>query len=72
MKPENRDAEIFPRTRITEDDYNKRKKTIRWQNQQNIVSKLLEEITAKRKLTVLDIPVGTGRFFDIYNKLSLR
>lgn len=50
----------------------KRKKKKGWKISEDIIFRLLEEIAAKRKgLTVLDVPVGTGRFFDVYKKLSL-
>ena len=56
------------------DDYDEiRKKKKEWKVSEDIVFNLLKDITANQnELTVLDIPVGTGRFFNIYKKFSLK
>mgnify|MGYP006108869103 CR=1 FL=1 len=60
-------------TGLTASNYDeKRKKKEGWKISEDIILKLLMGITDKSKgLVVLDVPVGTGRFFDIYKKLSL-
>lgn len=49
-----------------------RKSSEMWWREQKIVSQFLREICQKEKISlVMDVPVGTGRFFDIYEELSV-
>ena len=51
----------------------KRKKQAYWKKEQEVVFSFLKEIYQNeglKKITALDIPVGTGRFFDFYKKLD--
>jgi SAM-dependent methyltransferase len=53
--------------------YEKKRKNKRtWKKEQIIIFKFLEKISRihNKNLTVLDIPVGTGRFFKFYKKLD--
>jgi len=44
----------------------------RWQNEQDAVALMLYRVLHERgQATVLDIPVGTGRFFEIYRRLPV-
>ena len=50
-----------------------RKKKKEWKISEDIIFNLLKDITSNHKeLTILDIPVGTGRLFEVYKKLSLK
>jgi len=43
----------------------------KWKDEQSIVYKYLKQISSHNKsLKVLDIPVGTGRFFDFYKEFN--
>ena len=44
----------------------KRVKTKKWQAEQHIVESFLEEFS--RPLDIIDIPVGTGRFFPSFSR----
>lgn len=49
-----------------------RKKSEKWFREQEAVANYIGDINSgKSDLLVLDVPVGTGRFFDIYDKHSL-
>jgi ubiquinone/menaquinone biosynthesis C-methylase UbiE len=41
-----------------------------WKIEQKIVWKLLKSIALKEGSPVVDVPVGTGRFFDFYERLG--
>jgi len=50
----------------------KRSGSKKWNNEQDAVELLLHKVIASQKVdTVLDIPVGTGRFIPLYNGLDL-
>lgn len=50
----------------------RREGIFKWQNEQNAVELILRKILATSDAdTLLDIPVGTGRFFEFYRDLSL-
>ena len=43
----------------------------KWQNENIIVEDFLSTVAGKEDTLVLDVPVGTGRFFDAYRKLGV-
>lgn len=45
-----------------------RQKQRRWRLENEIVERMLRELRPK---TVLDVPVGTGRFLELYNSLNV-
>lgn len=47
-----------------------RNKQIRWHKENEIVAAMLADV--RRGSRVLDVPVGTGRFFPLYDKLGFR
>jgi len=47
----------------------KRKKQLRWHQENQIVEQMLTTLGTK---TVLDVPVGTGRFLPLYRTLKLK
>lgn len=50
----------------------RREGTAKWQNEQDAVELLLRKVLGEHDgITLLDIPVGTGRFFDLYAELSV-
>jgi ubiquinone/menaquinone biosynthesis C-methylase UbiE len=49
----------------------KRKKQQRWALENETVARMLKE-NLKRHDSVMDVPVGTGRFFDVYKQMSLK
>lgn len=57
----------------TASDYEeKRKNTGKWRREQETVRSFLEQIVEQEdEPLVLDVPVGTGRFFDLYEEKSL-
>lgn len=50
-----------------------RKTSEKWNNEQRAVERYLRDIDSNvdAALEILDIPVGTGRFFDIYRELDV-
>lgn len=48
-----------------------RKDSIDWSNEQRIVENLLFDIVNEDIRSILEVPVGTGRFFGIYDNLSM-
>lgn len=48
----------------------KRQKTQKWRHEQAAVHELLAKVPSGS--TLVDIPVGTGRFFEFYKELDLR
>ena len=49
-----------------------RKKSDKWHKEQKAVRGFLKKITQREdRPSILDIPVGTGRFFPIYNELPV-
>ncbi len=56
-------------------NYDKRRRnTVQWKLEQKKIEKILEKIRNNKNghLKVLDIPVGTGRFFKSYKKLGFK
>lgn len=53
---------------VAEDYDRRREQTPRWLREQAAVEKLLDGI--ERQYTVLDIPVGTGRFVELYEQIG--
>lgn len=50
----------------------KRTDSKKWENEQDAVELLLRKVSEKNRIdTVLDIPVGTGRFLHMYDELGL-
>lgn len=49
-----------------------RKPTEHWHREQRVVSMLLERSTIQKGSLILDVPVGTGRFFPFYKKHGYR
>lgn len=55
--------------RMAETYETKRKKQQRWDIENDVVAKMLKKLKPK---SVLDVPVGTGRFIPVYDKLRVR
>lgn len=50
----------------------RRVKTEKWKKEQEIIEKLVRHIHNNEQIEdVLDVPVGTGRFFTLYKELGL-
>jgi ubiquinone/menaquinone biosynthesis C-methylase UbiE len=43
----------------------------KWKRENNVINLILRKISNGKKRNILDIPVGTGRFFEIYKDLNL-
>lgn len=57
---------------VAEEYDSRRTGTDKWEREQNAVAEYLDRIVDGRSdLTVLDVPVGTGRFMDLYREYSL-
>ncbi len=57
--------------KVAENYESKRIHDPKWERENNIINFILKRISEGKKLNILDIPVGTGRFFEIYKDLNL-
>ena len=50
-----------------------RQDSLFWKNEQNFVAKTLKELNSSSEInTLLDLPSGTGRFYELYEALGIR